>query len=86
MKGGEGMKKEKKDKKAKNSIVLFLQFFAVLFVGFYLCNICGAAISCIFNGSDAFFTRIINLPHLLYLILSLILSAVLIFIIRGKLK
>ncbi len=80
------MKKRKNDQTRKNNFVLFLQFFGVLFVGFCLCNIFAVAIDCIFNGFDAFFARVINLPYLLYLILSLILSAVWIFIIRRKLK
>ena len=73
-------------KKRKNNLVLFLQFFGVLFVGFCLCNICSVAIGCIFNGFDVFLTRVIDLPYLLYLILSLIISAVWILIIRNKLK
>ena len=80
------MKKRNNDKTRENNIVLFLQFFVVLLVGFCLCNICGIAISCIFNGFDLFLTRVVDLPYLLYLILSLILSAVWVFIIRRMLK
>ncbi|MBE6548009.1 MAG: hypothetical protein E7667_03920 [Ruminococcaceae bacterium] len=80
------MKREKSNKKRENKLVLFLQFFGVLFVGFSLCNICGVAIGCIFNGFDVFLTRVIDLPYLLYLILSLIISAVWILILRDMLK
>ena len=85
-KGGEHVKREKSNKKRENELGLFLQFFGVLFVGFCLCNICGVAIGCMFNGFDVFLTRVIDLPYLLYLTLSLIISAVLILIIRNKIK
>ena len=80
------MKKKNNSKTRENKIVLFLQFFIVLLFGFCLCNVCCIAISCIFNGFDLFFTQVIDLPYVLYLILSVILSAIWIFIIRGKLK
>ena len=80
------MKKRKNDTTRENNLVLFLQFVGVLFAGFCLCNICDIAISCIFNGFDLFLTRVIDLPYLLYLIFSLICSAVWILIIRRMLK
>ena len=72
--------------KRKNDLVMFLQFFGVLFVSFCLANICGVAIGCIFNGFNVFLARVIDLPYLLYLIFSLILSAVLILIIHDMMK
>ena len=80
------MKKKNNSKTRENNIVLFLQFFIVLLFGFCLCNVCRIAISCIFNGFDLFLTQVMDLPYVLYLVLSVILSAVWIFIIRSKLK
>ena len=80
------MKKKNNRKTRENNIVLFLQFFIVLLFGFCLCNVCRIAIGCIFNGFDLFLTQVIDLPYVLYLILSVILSAIWIFIIRSKLK
>ncbi len=77
------MKKPNKNEK-KASLILFLQFFCTIFFGFCLCNICGIAIHCIFNGFNKFFLQVSELPYLLYLLFSLIISSVLILIIHKK--
>ncbi len=46
----------------------------------------GTVIRCIFNGFDDFLLKIIDLPYLLYLFFSLIISLILIFVIRQKAK
>ncbi len=78
---------KKRNKNSKMGLLsLFLQFLVVLFMGFCICNVLGIVIRCIFNGFDDFLLRIIDLPYLLYLLFSLIISLILIFIIRQKAK
>ena len=79
------MKKRNKNQKM-GLLSLFLQFLVVLFMGFCICNVLNIVIRCIFNGFDDFLLKIIDLPYLLYLIFSLIISLILIFIIRQKAK
>ena len=75
--------KNEKHKKRLGLFVLFLEFFGILFVGFCLCNVIAVTIDCIFDGFDYFGARILDLPFLLYLFFSLVISAVLtIFIVR----
>ena len=79
------MKKANKNQKM-GLLSLVLQFLGVLFVGFCVCNVFGIVIRCIFNGFDDFLLKIIDLPYLLYLLFSLIISLILVFIIRQKTK
>ena len=81
--------KNKKHKNAKNGLGLFvlsLEFFGIIFFGFCLCNIIAVTINCIFDGFNSFLGRIMELPFLLYLIFSFVISAVLAVIIRCKTK
>ena len=81
--------KNKKNKNAKNGLglfVLFLEFFEIIFVGFCLCNIIAITINCIFDGFNSFLGRVMELPFLLYLIFSFVISAVLAIIIQRKIK
>ena len=84
--------KTKKHKNAKNAknvfglFVLFLEFSGILFVGFCLCNIIAITINCIFDGFYYFLGRVTDLPFLLYLIFSIVISAVLAIIIQQKTK
>ena len=78
---------KKKNKNTKTGLLsLFLQILVVLFIGFCICSVWGTVIRCIFNGFDDFLLKIIDLPYLLYLFFSLIISLILIFIIRQKAK
>ena len=79
------MKKRNKNQKM-GLLSLFLQFLTVLFMGFSICSVLGIVIRCIFNGFDDFLLKIIDLPYLLYLLFSLIISFILLFIIRQKAK
>ena len=81
--------KNKKHKNAKNVLglfVLFLEFLGIIFVGFCLCNIIAITINCIFDGFYSFWGRVMGLPFLLYLIFSIVISAVLAIIIQQKTK
>ena len=81
--------KNQKHKNAKNGLglfVLFLEFFGIIFVGFCLCNIISITINCIFDGFYSFLGRVMDLPLLLYLIFSFVISAVLVIIIQRKTK
>ncbi len=80
---GEQMK-TKKHKKALGVFGLFLIYFGVLFAGFCLCNAIAVVIDCIFDGFDSFWESIMNLPFLLYLCLSLVISAVLAIALHPK--
>ena len=81
--------KNKKHKNAKNGLglfVLFLEFLGTIFGGFCLCNIIAITINCIFDGFYSFWGRVMDLPFLLYLIFSIVISAVLAIIIQQKTK
>ena len=81
--------KNKKHKNAKNGLgifVLFLEFFGIIFGGFCLCNIIAITINCIFDGFYSFLGRVMDLPLLLYLIFSFVISTVLVIIIQRKTK
>ena len=81
--------KNKKNKNAKNRLwlfVLFLEFFGIIFFGFCLCNMIAVTINCIFDGFNSFLGRVMELPFLLYLIFSFVISAVLAIIIQRKIK
>jgi uncharacterized protein with PQ loop repeat len=78
---------KKRNKNTKTGLLsLFLQILVVLFIGFCICSVLGIVIRCIFNGFDDFLLKIIDLPYLLYLFFSLIISLILIFVIRQKAK
>lgn len=79
------MKKSINNKK-EGVLILFLQIFGTLFVGFSLCNIFAVTIDCLINGFDCFFLRLVELPYLIYLVFSLIISLVLLLIIHKKTK
>ena len=78
--------KKRNPKQKMGLLSLFLQFLAVLFVGFCVCNVLGIVIRCMFNGFDNFLLKIMDLPYLLYFLFSLIISLILIFIMRQKTK
>ena len=78
---------KKRNKNTKTGLLfLFLQILVVLFIGFCICSVLDTVIRCIFNGFDDFLLKIIDLPYLLYLFFSLIISLILIFVIRPKAK
>ena len=77
----EKMKNGNKNRKM-GTLFLFFKFFVVVFVGFCICSVFGIVIHCIFNGFGDFLLKIIDLPYLLYLLFSLIISLILIFRIR----
>ncbi len=83
-----GKRKMKKsgNNKSRSFWNFFLQLFGIVFLGFSLCNIFAVTTDCLFNGFGLFFTRICELPYLLYLFFSLIISAVLAFVICRKTK
>lgn len=70
----------------KQWLISAAQFFAVIFAGFVLANICAIASRCIFNGFDVFGSQVLQLPYLLYLIASIVLSAILAAIVHVKSK
>lgn len=75
-----------KSKRFKNGLelfALFIEFFAIILIGFCLCNAIAITIDCIFDGFNSFWERIMNLPFILYLGFSFVISIVLtIFIYR----
>ena len=79
--------KNKKHKNAKNVFglfVLFLEFFGILFVGFCLCNVIAVTIDCVFDGFNSFLEKIMDLPFLLYLGFSFVISIVLTIVMQNK--
>lgn len=76
--------KTKKHKKRLAPFVLFLEFFGILFAGFCLCSAIAVAIDCIFEGFASFGERILDLPFLLYLGFSFVISIVLTIVIQSK--
>lgn len=57
-----------------------------MFVGFCLVNTIAIAIDCAFNGFGYFVERFLDLPFLLYLCFSLVISIILIIVIKRKTK
>ena len=77
--------KTKKHKKRLAPFVLFLEFFGILFAGFGLCSVIAVAIDCsIFEGFASLGERILDLPFLLYLGFSFVISIVLTIVIQSK--
>ena len=70
----------------KNLVALFLRFAGILFVGFCLANTFGILINCCFDGFDLFVKQLAELPYLMYLAFSLILSFALALVIYIKTK
>ena len=78
-----------KSKRCKNGLglfVLFIEFLAIIFAGFCLCNVLAITIDCVFDGFNSFWERIMNLPFLLYLGFSFVISIVLTIPIYRKTK
>lgn len=76
-----------KNKKHKNRLelfVLFLEFLGILFIEFCLCTAIEITIDCIFDGFNSFWERIMNLPLILYLGFSFVISTVLTILIYRK--
>ena len=78
--------KNEKHKKRLGLFVLFLEFFGILFVGFCICNAMAVAIDCMFEGFGSFWGRILDLPFLLYLCFSFVISIVLTIVMQSKTK
>ena len=76
--------KNEKHKKWLGLFVLFLEFFGILFVGFCICNAMAVAIDCMFEGFGSFWGRILDLPFLLYLCFSFVISIVLTIVMQNK--
>ena len=70
----------------KDYIFLFLISFLVLFFGFILTNASAIAINCLFDGFDSFFSKVLNLPFIVYAVFSFILSTVFVIFIHSKTK
>ena len=68
------------------AILLFIAVFIIIFIGFVICNIFAIAIDCIFNGFDSFTIKLFELPYLLYILFSLIISFVFTVFIEKKSK
>ena len=68
--------KSKRYKTGTRLFILFLEFLVILFAGFCLCNAIVIIIDCIFDGFNSFWERIMDLPFILYLGLSFIISIV----------
>ena len=79
-----GQMKNEKHKKRLGLFVLFLEFFGILFVGFCICNAMAVAIDCMFEGFGSFWGRILDLPFLLYLCFSFVISIVLTIVMQNK--
>ena len=68
------------------AILLFIAVFIIIFIGFVICNIFAIAIDCIFNGFDNFTIKLFELPYLLYILFSLIISFIFTVFIEKKSK
>lgn len=68
----------------KGLYIFYLQTFLITFAGFVLSNICAVAIKAIGCGFDSFLDRLADLPYLLYLVFSLIISAILTLVLRSR--
>lgn len=68
----------------KKKILLVLYFFLIVFAGMILTNIIGCVIYGFSNGD--ILARIVELPYVLYAVLSLILSTILFCLIFRKSK
>ena len=78
--------KNEKHKKRLALFVLFLEFFGILFIGFCLCNVIAVIIDCVFDGFNSFLEKIMDLPFLLYLGFSFVISIVLTIVMQSKTK
>ena len=78
--------KNEKHKKRFGLFVLFLEFFGILIVGFCLCNVIAVTIDCVFDGFNSFLEKIMDLPFLLYLGFSFVISIVLTVVMQSKTK
>ncbi len=76
--------KTKKHKKGLGLFILFLEFWGILFAGFCLCNAIAVTIDCVIDGFNSFWERILNLPFLLYLGFSFVISIVFTIVIQSK--
>ena len=76
--------KNKQHKKGLGLFVSFLEFTGILFAGFCLCNTMAVTIDCIFEGFDPFWERVADLPFLLYLGFSFVVSTALTIVIQRK--
>ena len=78
--------KTKKYKKRLGLFILFLELLGIVFAGFCFCNAITVTINCMVDGSNSFWGRIMDLPFLLYLVFSCIISIALTIIIQSKTK
>ncbi len=68
----------------KKKIIMFGFIFAVIFAGMILTNLIGCVI---YGASDGtVWARMIDLPYVAYVIVSLLMSLFLTFVITGKMK
>lgn len=77
-------RKQQRNKAAFISLVVLI--FLVLFVGFVLCNVFAVIINCLFEGFGSFLFKLCELPYLVYLLISFVLSLALALIIGNKTK
>ena len=69
------MKRSKSKKQMRFSFLsLLILSFLVLFIGFVSVNVLAVIINCLFNGFKNFISILHDLPYLLYLLFSLVLS------------
>lgn len=71
-------------KKTKQFLLLFLPILAITFIGMSLCNIISVVMTGMIYGFGDVHTMLLELPYLLYFILSLIISLLIFWIILKK--
>ena len=81
------MKRSKSKKQMRFGFLsLLILSFLVLFIGFVSVNVLAVIINCLFNGFENFISILHDLPYLLYLLFSLVLSLVFALITIQKTK
>lgn len=70
----------------KEWIVLFLQAFLIVFVGFVFANVCALVIDCVFNSFHSFGARLAELPYVLYAAFALVFALIWAMVLINKTK
>lgn len=70
----------------KEWLILFLKSFLIILAGFILCNICAVTMDCLLNGFNNFRQHVFDLPYLLYVCLSVGVSAIFTITAANKTK
>ena len=81
------LKRSKSKKQMRSGFLsLLILSFLVLFIVFVSANVLAVIINCLFNGFENFISILHDLPYLLYLLFSLVLSMVFVLITIRKTK